>query len=146
MVLYLITLLERKLIPWWKKKLDGQGETSVSTHIVQFYSKCLYQRITHEGIICNLFTLTFQGWVKNGMKLFQPLRFTPGNILCMFSCMHSRIIIVNICEEILRFVRKKDESLKGFSLRFTHHIHIFCLDNFIFVKEWILSITSLDSE
>jgi hypothetical protein len=46
-------------------KFNGEGETYAFEHIFQFRKICFSQNISHEGVICRLFTLTFAGQVKN---------------------------------------------------------------------------------
>jgi hypothetical protein len=44
---------------------DGEGETSASENVFQFWNFLFSHNISHEGVICRLFTVTFVGQVKS---------------------------------------------------------------------------------
>lgn len=47
-----------------KVKFDRERITSASEHVLQFIQNYVSNNILHEGFMCRLFTLTFEGRVK----------------------------------------------------------------------------------
>jgi len=117
--------LVRKILHFLSQlRFDGEGETTVSKHVFNFWKFCGSHNITNDNVICMLFTLTFTGWSRASVRLCRPPLFTDENNLCVNFCMLLRIIIIINCVKKFQNLGRMKRNLLNI---FFYHIYIYLL-------------------
>ena len=58
-----------------KKKFNGESEIPIVDYLFKFIKKCTFGKITDNGALCRLFTLTFIGRIKKWFDAFMTKSF-----------------------------------------------------------------------
>jgi hypothetical protein len=130
-----------------KLTFDGEGNTYAVDHISKFCFKCLKNKITNLNLICRLFSLTFQGWVKYWFESFRAnFIHSWSEFVIKFLSYFNNYDYDELGEE-LSFLRKEnDESFKDFSIRFIHFCTRFPLKEMPLIDEWFQYLISLSDK
>jgi hypothetical protein len=120
-----------------KVKFDGKGETYVYKYAFEFIQNYFSHNITHEGIMCNLFTLTFEGWIKIWCENLPIASIhTWKQFIHEFLYAFENYDNDKLCNKLQGPSKVQDESLEEFTLRFMHLLYIFHFNDIPFVVEW----------